>query len=198
MTPTSTINAVLAHETVAVCDPDGGLITWKIIVRIVAVFAESVPGINVPLTPPRLAVMLVAPFPLIVTMIIAARFVPLPMTNAGVVTEVTPNRIPELTLLSYTTPRVAAAVTTSETVVVCVKPPLTPASVNVYVPVGVLVLVVTDRVDAVVAGFGVKLPLAPLGSPVTRIADSVSFSTSLSLARTPGAAIVSAMPCAVL
>jgi hypothetical protein len=31
----------------------------------------------------------------------------------------------------------------------------------------VLALVVTERVDDAVAGFGVKLPLAPLGNPVT-------------------------------
>ena len=30
-----------------------------------------------------------------------------------------------------------------------------------------LVLVVTDRVEDAVAGFGAKLPLAPLGSPFT-------------------------------
>src|SRR5438132_13914787 len=69
MTPTSTFKTLDAHETVAVCEPDGGLITWKIIVRIVAVVPESVPAISVPPTPPRLAVMLVAPFPLMATMI---------------------------------------------------------------------------------------------------------------------------------
>ena len=30
-----------------------------------------------------------------------------------------------------------------------------------------LVLVVTERLDEPVAGFGLKLPLAPLGSPLT-------------------------------
>jgi len=39
--------------------------------------------------PPSFAVMLVAPFLLIATMIIAARLVPLPMINEGVVTVVT-------------------------------------------------------------------------------------------------------------
>jgi hypothetical protein len=33
--------------------------------------------------------------------------------------------------------------------------------------VGVPVLVVTDSVDAVVPGFGVKVPIAPLGNPLT-------------------------------
>jgi len=34
-------------------------------------------------------------------------------------------------------------------------------------PGGVSRLVVTERVEDAVAGFGVKLPLAPLGSPLT-------------------------------
>jgi hypothetical protein len=37
----------------------------------------------------------------------------------------------------------------------------------VKVPVGVVATVVTERVDDAVAGFGLKLPLAPLGSPLT-------------------------------
>jgi hypothetical protein len=41
-----------------------------------------------------------------------------------------------------------------------------PLMVTVYVPVGVVALVVTERVEDTVAGFGVKLPLAPLGSPL--------------------------------
>src|SRR6266853_577452 len=102
MTPTSTF-MLFNHETVAVCDPDGGLITWKIRVRIVALVPESVPAITEPLTPPRLAVMLSAPFALMATMIIAARLAPLPMINAGVVTLVTPHWRPELTWLSYVT-----------------------------------------------------------------------------------------------
>src|SRR5438552_1329843 len=87
MTATSAF-MLFVHETVAVCEPDGGLITWKIKVRTVAVVPESVPGINVPLTPPKLAVIPVAPVALMETMIIAARFVPLPMMNGGVVTVV--------------------------------------------------------------------------------------------------------------
>ena len=58
------------------------------------------------------------------------------------------------------------AVTTSVAVVVCVKLPLAPVIVSVYVPTGVLVLVVTESVDEVVAGFGVKLPVAPAGRPL--------------------------------
>ena len=57
--------------------------------------------------------------------------------------------------------------TTSKIVVLCVRVPLTPVMVSVYVPAGVLVLVVTEKVEEVVAGFGLKLPLAPLGSPLT-------------------------------
>jgi hypothetical protein len=54
-----------------------------------------------------------------------------------------------------------------ETVVVCVNVPPTPVIVSAEVPNGVLVLVVTERVDDAVAGFGAKLPLAPPGSPLT-------------------------------
>jgi hypothetical protein len=79
------------HATVAVCEPEGGLITWKIMVRIVAFVTESVPGINVPATPPRLAVMLFALFELMLIMIIAARLAPLPMVNGGVVTWLEPD-----------------------------------------------------------------------------------------------------------
>ena len=129
MTPTSAL-ILPVHETVAVCGPDGGLMTWKISVRILAVVPESVPGINIPLTPPRLAVIPVAVFALIATMIIAARLLPLPMRNAGVVIVVTPKRKPELTLLSKLTPEKPGA-TTSETVAVCVKVPLTPVMVSV-------------------------------------------------------------------
>ena len=59
------------------------------------------------------------------------------------------------------------AVTTSVAVVVRVKLPLTPVIVSVYVPTGVLVLVVTESVDEVVAGYGVKLLVAPAGNPLT-------------------------------
>src|SRR5207245_4411326 len=57
--------------------------------------------------------------------------------------------------------------TTSVTVVVCVRLPLTPVTVSVEVPSGVLGPVVTESVEDPVAGFGVKLPLAPLGRPLT-------------------------------
>ena len=60
------------HATVAVCEPEVGLITWKIMVRIVAFVTESVPGINVPATPPRLAVMLVALFELMLIIVFVA------------------------------------------------------------------------------------------------------------------------------
>jgi hypothetical protein len=95
-------------------------------------------------------------------MIIAARLAPLPMTNDGDVTLVACHWRPELTALSNVT-----RVTVSATVVVRVKPPLTPLIVSVYVPTGVLSLVVTENVDEVVAGFGVKLPPAAAGNPLT-------------------------------
>jgi hypothetical protein len=103
---------LVVHDTVALCEPDGGLTTWKIIVRIEAVVPVSVPGIRVPGMPPKLAEILVAVFALITTMIIAARLTPLPMTNAGVVILVTPHWKPDLTALSYkTTPEPNGAVT---------------------------------------------------------------------------------------
>ena len=55
----------------------------------------------------------------------------------------------------------------SETVVVCVRAPLTPVIVSVEVPIGVVAMVVTDRVEDEVAGFGLKLPVAPVGNPLT-------------------------------
>ena len=55
----------------------------------------------------------------------------------------------------------------SETVVLRVRLPLTPVMVSANVPVGVPVFVVTENDDDTLAGFGLKLPLAPLGSPVT-------------------------------
>jgi hypothetical protein len=59
--------------------------------------------------------------------------------------------------------------TTSATVVECVKPPLVPVMVSVYVPIGVVELVETDRValPALAIEVGLKMPVAPLGNPVT-------------------------------
>src|SRR5206468_258323 len=164
MTPTSAPLTVFVHDAVAVCAPAGGLATQKINVRTVAVVPESVPGISVPLTPPRLAVTPAAALLVMMTIIIAARSAPLPTTNDGVVTAVTCHRTPELTELSNAT---APRITESMTVVVCVRLPLTPVIVTVKVPAGVLVLVVTERADEVVVGFGAKLLLAPAGNPVT-------------------------------
>src|SRR5206468_6901091 len=103
MTPTSAPLTVFVHDTVAVCAPDGGLATQKINERTPAVVPESVPGINVPLTPPRLAVMPVATLSVMVTIIIAARSGALPMTIDGVVIVVACHRRPELTALSNAT-----------------------------------------------------------------------------------------------
>src|SRR5436190_444677 len=47
-----------------------------------------------------------------------------------------------------------------------VRVPLTPVIVTVKVPAGVVPLVVTENVDDVVVGFGVKLPLTPAGNPL--------------------------------
>src|SRR5205809_8030841 len=103
MTPTSAPLTVFVHDAVAVCAPAGGLATQKINVRTVAVVPESVPGISVPLTPPRLAVTPVAVLSVMMTIIIAARLAPLPTTNDGVVTDVACHRKPELTALPYMT-----------------------------------------------------------------------------------------------
>src|SRR5712671_6380753 len=127
MTPTSAAPLIVfVHDAVAVCAPDGGLATQKINERTVAVVPESVPGISVPLTPPRLAVTPVAALLVMMTIIIAARLAPLPMTNHGVVTVVPCHRKPELTALSNAT---VACITMSVTVVVRVRLPLTPVIV---------------------------------------------------------------------
>ncbi|MBZ5509992.1 MAG: hypothetical protein LAN70_02370 [Acidobacteriia bacterium] len=58
--------------------------------------------------------------------------------------------------------------TTSVTVVVCVRLPLTPVMVSVYEPAGVVAAsVVTERVEVDVAGLVLKLPPAPVGRPLT-------------------------------
>src|SRR5437867_12036226 len=100
MTATSAPLTLFVHDAVAVWAPEGGLATQKISVRTVAVVPESVPGISVPLTPPRLAVTPVAVLSVMMTMIIAARLGPFPMTNDGVVTLVACHWRPELTALS--------------------------------------------------------------------------------------------------
>src|SRR5437763_16025451 len=100
MTPTSAPLTTFVHDTVAVCAPEGGLATQKIKLRTDAVVPVSVPEISVPLTPPRLAVTPVAPFSVMMTMIIAARLAPLPLTNDGAVTVGACHRRPELTALS--------------------------------------------------------------------------------------------------
>src|SRR5260370_39778794 len=84
ITPTSALMLVV-HETVAFCMPEGGLATQKINVRMIEFVPESVPGINAPVTPPRLALILVAVVADMASMIIAARFMPLPTRNDGVV-----------------------------------------------------------------------------------------------------------------
>ena len=58
-------------------------------------------------------------------------------------------------------------VTTRVAVVVCVRLPLTPVMLRVYVPAGVVVAVVTDKDEVEVVGFVLKLPFVPLGSPLT-------------------------------
>ena len=63
---------------------------------------------------------------------------------------------------------VGAAVTTRFTEVVWVVEPLVPVIVNGKVPVGVVLLVVTVRVELPDAiGVGLKVPLAPAGNPLT-------------------------------
>jgi hypothetical protein len=60
-------------------------------------------------------------------------------------------------------------VTTSESVIVWVSVPLTPVTVSGYVPIATLPDVVTARLEEAAVGFGVKVPAAPLGSPLTLI-----------------------------
>ena len=57
-------------------------------------------------------------------------------------------------------------VTTRVAVVVCIRLPLTPVMVSVYVPAGVVLAVVTDSEDVEVVGLVVKVPFAPVGSPL--------------------------------
>src|SRR5436190_419952 len=63
--------------------------------------------------------------------------------------------------------KLGGAFTTSVTVVVRVRMRLTWVIVGVSCAVGVLGLVLTERVEDVVAGLGVKPPVAPLGRPLT-------------------------------
>src|SRR6516225_7989607 len=64
---------------------------------------------------------------------------------------------------------VGTAFTTSVTVVECVRLPLVPVMVIVYVPVGVVELVATERVELPepATEVGLKLAVVPLGSPLT-------------------------------
>jgi hypothetical protein len=70
------------------------------------------------------------------------------------------------------------------TLAVWVRLPLTPVIVSVFVPGGVLTLVVTASVDAVVAGFVSKLPVAPIGSPLT-LSVTASANPPIALIETP-------------
>jgi len=58
------------------------------------------------------------------------------------------------------------AVTAIDTVTVWLNVPLTPVIVSEYEPAGVLEPVVTVKVDEPVAGFALKDPAAPAGSPL--------------------------------
>src|SRR5689334_9039193 len=75
-----------------------------------AVVPESEPGTKAPLTPPKLAVIPVALFALMATIIMAARFAPFPTTNAGVLAVVTPHWNPELAALSNAAPALCGGV----------------------------------------------------------------------------------------
>src|SRR5438067_2425302 len=63
---------------------------------------------------------------------------------------------------------VAGLFTVKFTVALCVRLPLVPVTVSVYVPAGVAELVVTDKVEEpeVVTDIGLKLPVAPDGNPL--------------------------------
>ncbi len=60
----------------------------------------------------------------------------------------------------------ALALTTKVTEAVCVRLPLVPVIVTGKLPVEVPAPVVTLIVEELVAGFGLKLALAPAGKPV--------------------------------
>ena len=125
---------------------------------------ESVPCTKVAVMLPSFTVTLVALFALMYNMSMAARLGALPITNDGVVAEVTPHLKPELTALSKSTP---TGLTVIGTVVLQVRPPPTPVMVKVYEATGVLALVVMVSMDDPVAGFGLNVPVAPEGSPLT-------------------------------
>src|SRR5260370_29961761 len=103
MTPTSVFMLVV-HETVAFCIPEGGLATQKTKVRKIELVPESVPGINVAVIPPRLALILVAVVAVMATIIIPARLAPLPTRHAGVVTSVVFPITPDEIAVSQLTP----------------------------------------------------------------------------------------------
>ena len=67
------------------------------------------------------------------------------------------------------TEKSGAGLTTKVTVVLCTKLPLVPVIVSVFVPAGVVVEVVTVNVEEPepVTVAGLKLPLAPVGKPLT-------------------------------
>jgi hypothetical protein len=62
-----------------------------------------------------------------------------------------------------------AVLTTSVAVVLWTRLPLVPVIANVYVPVGVVVAVVTVSVDVPepLTEVGLNVPVAPVGKPVT-------------------------------
>jgi hypothetical protein len=67
------------------------------------------------------------------------------------------------------TEKSGTGLTTNVTVVVCTRLPLVPVMVSVFVPSGVDVEVVTVKVEEPepLTELGLKLPLAPVGNPLT-------------------------------
>lgn len=62
----------------------------------------------------------------------------------------------------------AAELTTRVAPELCERVPLVPVTLNATLPVGVLALVLTVNVDeAPPAGLGLKLPVVPVGRPLT-------------------------------
>ena len=61
---------------------------------------------------------------------------------------------------------IGGGLTIRATEVVCVRAPLVPVIVTGKVPVGTATPVLTLMVEELVAGFGLKLALAPVGKPV--------------------------------
>jgi hypothetical protein len=139
-------------------------------VPVVALRRTAIDNVDVPEPAIEAGVKVVVtrePWPL------TARFtVPVNPFNAPIVTVAVPLLLGAIVMLVGATEMVkfgaGAGFTTRVTVVEWTRVPLVPVIVSVYVPGGVEALVVTDMVEVPepVTELGLKLALAPAGSPV--------------------------------